>query len=74
MEGINEPRDLLYHRLLFDLHKEMQSDHHNWKERTKVTKKYKIWLWNVVKWGKYTLEKFANFVYFCITHGNYYQI
>ena len=30
----------------------------------------KIWSRNVEKCGKYSLAKFANFVYFCITSGN----
>ena len=29
----------------------------------------KVWLQNVVKCGKYSPVKFANFVYFCITRG-----
>ena len=28
-----------------------------------------VWWRNIVKYGKYTFAKFANFVYFCITHG-----
>jgi hypothetical protein len=35
----------------------------------------KVWLRNVVKCGKYSLAKFANFVYFCIAcAGNCYHI
>ena len=28
-----------------------------------------VWLQNILKCGKYNPVKFANFVYFCITHG-----
>ena len=28
-----------------------------------------VWWRNIVKYGKYTLAKFAIFLYFCITHG-----
>ena len=28
-----------------------------------------VWFRNIVKHGKYTLVKFANFVYFCTTRG-----
>jgi hypothetical protein len=41
----------------------MQINHHSW-----------IWLRNVAKCGKYSLAKFANFVYFCIACGNCYHI
>ena len=38
--------------------------------RKEIIKISKIWLRNVVKYGKYSLAKFANFVYVCITCGN----
>jgi hypothetical protein len=37
-------------------------------------KNCKVWLRNVVNYGKYSLAKFANFVYFCIACGNCYHI
>ena len=52
--GIDNP----HHRLILKLGKEMQTNHHSWKEHTKMSK-----LENVVQCGKYSLAKFANFVY-----------
>ena len=32
-----------------------------------------VWVQNVVKYGKYSPVKFANFVYFCIMRGEVYS-
>ena len=44
------------------------------KEHNEISKIARFaWLRNVVKLGKYSLAKFANFVYVCITCGNCYH-
>ena len=58
--------DNLYVRLNFNLSKKKGS----YNEHNEIGK---IWLRNVVKLGKYSLAKFTNFVYVCITCGNGYH-
>ena len=52
----------------FDLDKKNEIHYHSWKDRLKMSK---IWLRIIVKWGKYSPVKFANFVYIWITCGEY---
>ena len=53
--------DFTYKRLNFDYH------YHSQKEHLKMSTITQFWLRNVVKSGKYSPAKFANFVYICIT-------
>ena len=62
-----------HYRLILKLGKEMQINHHSSKEHTKMSKIAKVWLRNVIKCGKYSLAKFENFVFVCITCGNCYH-
>ena len=55
--------DNFHVRLNFNVSKEKGIRHQN----------CKIWLRNVVKLGNYSVAKFANFVYACITCGNCYH-
>ena len=68
--------DNLHYRLTFDLGKIFISKSILLKraELLKISKiaKFGTKMRNVVKCGKYSLAKLANFVYFCITHGNSY--
>ena len=52
-------------RQTFESGKLITNHYHSWKEHRKFSKK--VWLQNIVKCGKYSHVKFANFVYFCIT-------
>ena len=59
--------DNLHYRLIFHLGKEREIREKN---LLKVVKFQNLAAKNVVKYGKYSLAKFANFLYFCITYGS----
>jgi hypothetical protein len=62
-EYINGTMDDSSYRRNFDLDKKNEIHIHSWIEHLEMSN---VWLRFVVKWGKYSPVKFANFVYICI--------